>query len=392
MKEKLYSLFGTFGTALWFLISAIYCYSPLLIFKFPFYVELLLFLAMFTIPFVGEFVRVGLYIWAFTIAIKMPIDALTIIFYVCAFLYFFTELLPFIFGILGLAHKRNNQDDDEVEIDRSPSSSQNPMREKVAVLEDEIAELDDIYNQIKRKGLRSAEVVDMASEAGMAPDEYKLFIKHKLVDKQRYYNTIIEQEGISRTPYIIDTYDENYANYKMLDTVEIDIEKRIEQSSRFFETKEIGRNEKYIVYLHDHTFLRKTKGTNSIVYLGKGGSISALFGNWVYWVESKGMLGNSYIMRRSIDGEKTEKFDWLSNKKMWLAGPADSVHRVSEDMVTSMTVGNDVLIIRVKRRSLEDAFYQIIVKDKKGVFSVNSVIESGQISELKDCSIEPIYD
>lgn len=391
MKEKLSALFGSFGVVIWFLISAIYCYSPLLIFKFPIYVELILFLAMFSIPIIGEVIRLALYIWAFTIAISMPIDALTVVFFICAGLYFFTELFPTIVGFFR--SKNKDKDDEEQEKDIVSRTTRDPMLEKTDVLEDEIAELDAIYSNIMEKGYKNPEIISMASEAGMESKQYKEFIKQKMVEKQRYYNTIIQQEGISRRPYVIDTFDENQLNYKLLDSVEIDIEKRLKASTKYTVTKEIGRNDSYIFYIHRGTLLRETKDSHQFSYFGDVGNISALFGNWIYWAGrgSGENSGNGYIFRRSIDGTKTEMYDWISNQKI-LVAPNGFARWKSEDVVVSMEVEGNALIIRVMRHLQEDVFYKIIVKERSGQLSVHSIDESGKLRGLKECSVNPVLD
>lgn len=96
MKEKLTTTLGALGGVLWFILSALYCFSPLLILRLPGWLDFILFMAMFSLPFVGELVRAVLYIWALVVAIQGPQDVFAIVFYVIAAIYFFTTLVPFV--------------------------------------------------------------------------------------------------------------------------------------------------------------------------------------------------------------------------------------------------------------------------------------------------------
>lgn len=101
MKEKLQGVLGGFGMVLWFIISALYCFSPFLVLRLPILLEFVLFLAMLCLPIAGEFIRMALYVWAVVVAFGHPLDVFTIIFFVIAAIYFFTTLVPFFVSLFG---------------------------------------------------------------------------------------------------------------------------------------------------------------------------------------------------------------------------------------------------------------------------------------------------
>ena len=101
MKEKLTSALGSFGIVLWYIISFLYSFAPLIILRFPFFVDLILIGIIMFLPFVGELIRLGLYIWAIVVALGQPIDAVSIVFFVFAILYTLTTVVPLITATFG---------------------------------------------------------------------------------------------------------------------------------------------------------------------------------------------------------------------------------------------------------------------------------------------------
>lgn len=73
-----------------------------MILKFPLWVDLLLILAMTALPFIGETIRLALFIWAFVVAIHMSLSVLTVVFFVFAAIYVFTEAIPLIVSLTDL--------------------------------------------------------------------------------------------------------------------------------------------------------------------------------------------------------------------------------------------------------------------------------------------------
>ena len=71
-----------------------------MILKFPLWADFLLILAMTALPFIGEAIRLALFIWAFVVAVHMSLSVITVIFFIFAAIYVFTEAIPLIVSIL----------------------------------------------------------------------------------------------------------------------------------------------------------------------------------------------------------------------------------------------------------------------------------------------------
>lgn len=102
LKERITSGLGSAGVVVWYIISIFYSIAPLMILKFPLWVDLLLILAMTALPFIGETIRLALFIWAFVVAIHMSLSVLTVVFFVFAAIYVFTEAIPLIVSLTDL--------------------------------------------------------------------------------------------------------------------------------------------------------------------------------------------------------------------------------------------------------------------------------------------------
>ncbi len=107
IKEKLSGALGTAGVVIWYFISFLYSFSPLLFLRFPFIVDVLLIAAMTTLPIAGEAIRLILYVWAFIVVIGQPIDVFSIIFFVLTALYLYTTVYPFVISLLSNSKKND---------------------------------------------------------------------------------------------------------------------------------------------------------------------------------------------------------------------------------------------------------------------------------------------
>lgn len=87
MKEKLGASLGAFGVILWELALFVICFMPFLILGFPFWLAVIVVILMNVLPVLGGVASLGLYIWAFIVALKMASSALVIAFYVCFAVY-----------------------------------------------------------------------------------------------------------------------------------------------------------------------------------------------------------------------------------------------------------------------------------------------------------------
>lgn len=94
MKEKLTNALGVTGSVIWHIILMVLALSPLIILDLPFWADLIIIFAVMSLPFIGDIVMLGVYIWAFIVAISGPIDIVVIIFFISAGLYVLFDLLP----------------------------------------------------------------------------------------------------------------------------------------------------------------------------------------------------------------------------------------------------------------------------------------------------------
>lgn len=101
LKEKLGASLGMFGVILWELVLFVICFMPFMILGFPFWIAVIVVILMNVLPVLGGAVSLGLYIWAFIVALKMPSSALVIAFYVCFALYVIVAVYKLLIVNLG---------------------------------------------------------------------------------------------------------------------------------------------------------------------------------------------------------------------------------------------------------------------------------------------------
>ena len=101
MKDKLAGALGGIGIIIWYIISFLYSFAPLMVLRFGYLADFILILIMSTLPIVGEVIRFALYIWAFIVVINQPVDVFSIIFFVFAALYLFTTVIPMIAALFS---------------------------------------------------------------------------------------------------------------------------------------------------------------------------------------------------------------------------------------------------------------------------------------------------
>ena len=215
-------------------------------------------------------------------------------------------------------------------------------------------------------------------------DDYVRELRNKHLTYQREYNAILEEYPSFANYYpkiVIDTFKDIWLakkEYQILEPVEIDLQKRMNEKNQIYLTAKIGENELYEVYAVQGSFIRLEKCTNIAVYLGEGSVpkyarstdvgtqdddriAAAVYKNWIYWYESNGIISDKFIYRRSLDGQFTEKLDWLSNEKT-MEAVGHSAHCVSEDIVFRMFLESNSLVIEAFRKT-QKATYQIIVSE-----------------------------
>lgn len=96
MKDKISGALGFFGIILWYLLSLIVCFAPIIMLDPPYIVSLLLIGIILFVPYIGEIVRGILYVIAFIVVIRQPIDVFSVVFFISFVLYIFVFAGPLV--------------------------------------------------------------------------------------------------------------------------------------------------------------------------------------------------------------------------------------------------------------------------------------------------------
>ena len=242
-----------------------------------------------------------------------------------------------------------------------------------------IRDLQELDKKLKL-GWSDSIIVRESADSGMTPQQYKAFLHLQYQNKQYQYNQIIDQHGLTgiMEKQIIDTFDQKKSSYSVLDKVEIDLRKRIRESSRWSGCKQIAESNDYSFFCCDGVMLRQDKTSAEVVFFGDGSSTACVYNGWLYWYEWGSILSDKYICRRSIDGKSVERLDWLSNKKT-MEALGQSAHMVSEDKVISISLNGDALIVEVGRISEYGGKYRLIATDVGGELTVTREIIEGEM-------------
>jgi len=95
-KEKVVGALGGLGIILWYVLAFILTFIPLIMLRTLWWVDILVLLAIVALPIIGDFVLLGVWIWAFFIVIKTPFDIWVLFYIVGGIIYIFTRLIPFV--------------------------------------------------------------------------------------------------------------------------------------------------------------------------------------------------------------------------------------------------------------------------------------------------------
>lgn len=104
LLEKLSGALGVFGWVLYYIITTLLSFAPLIMLDFSFWINIALVFVVICIPILGELVLFGLFVWAFIVTVGQPIDVWSVVFFVSTAVYVFTTLIPSIISIF----KRDN--------------------------------------------------------------------------------------------------------------------------------------------------------------------------------------------------------------------------------------------------------------------------------------------
>lgn len=144
-KDKILSLFGSFGYILWLILTGFLYVLPFVILDLPWWG---IFIAMTATLILGEFARIGIYIWAFIAALKQQQDLYVIAFYVLFGFY----SLYIIFTILSSLGGRSRSEEKKREAEYLNEEYENKLKE-LGGLEKELEVLEE---KKKSKGPQTA--------------------------------------------------------------------------------------------------------------------------------------------------------------------------------------------------------------------------------------------
>lgn len=276
----------------------------------------------------------------------------------------------------------NSAEIDDVSAISNNSFCADPYNEVDNQLAQIISELQELDKKLKL-GWADSIIEQESADSGMTPQQYKVFLRLQYQNKQYQYNQIIDQHGLAgiKEKQIIDNFDERKSTYSILEKVEIDLRKRIRESSRWSGCKQIAESAEYTFFCCDGVMLRQDKTSGVVVFFGKGSTTACVHNGWLYWYEWGSILSDKYICRRSLDGKSAERLDWLSNKKtMEVMG--HSAHEVSEDKVVDIISDGETLIVEVQRISEGGGKYRLLATDISGELKVAREIVEGEMRGL----------
>lgn len=95
LKDWLVSTLGIFGYVVYYLLSVVIQFAPLLVLNLPFWADILIICAVNLIPY-ANLPYLGLWIWALVVAVGCPSAVTSIIFFVSFGLHFVYWLLTII--------------------------------------------------------------------------------------------------------------------------------------------------------------------------------------------------------------------------------------------------------------------------------------------------------
>ena len=94
LKEKLREIFGGVGSILYFLITILLCFVPLIMTDFHFLIDSLIIFAVIFIPIIGQIVYAATWAISLPIVISGKQDVFAIIYYVCFVIYLLVFFVP----------------------------------------------------------------------------------------------------------------------------------------------------------------------------------------------------------------------------------------------------------------------------------------------------------
>ena len=106
LKDVLLGSLGTFGYILWYLLSILLIYAPLIFLDLPFLIDLVIIFAVSSVPFWGDIVELIIWIWSIFAVLAGPFDIFAILYFIALAFYIFTKFIPFVISIISILCNR----------------------------------------------------------------------------------------------------------------------------------------------------------------------------------------------------------------------------------------------------------------------------------------------
>ena len=101
MKEKFTGALGIFGYIIWFLISYLLVFFPLVFIGLPWWANILIVFAIQALPLLGAVAEIVIWIWGVVIAVQMPQSVWTILLYVAFAVNVIVYVIPTLYSFIS---------------------------------------------------------------------------------------------------------------------------------------------------------------------------------------------------------------------------------------------------------------------------------------------------
>ena len=94
LKDFLLGTLGVVGYIIWFILSAVLLYAPLMFLDFSFWIDVIIICAISCLPIAGSITEFVIWVLSFVVVVSEPIDGWSIFYFIAFAFYCFTVLLP----------------------------------------------------------------------------------------------------------------------------------------------------------------------------------------------------------------------------------------------------------------------------------------------------------
>lgn len=107
LKDKLLGLMGSTGYIIYYLITCILFFMPLVFLDFNFIIDIILMFIMLSVPFVGHILELILWIWSLFIVIDESFNGFILAYYIALGFYVLTTVFPFLSALFRSIFGKN---------------------------------------------------------------------------------------------------------------------------------------------------------------------------------------------------------------------------------------------------------------------------------------------